>query len=74
MDVRIEAGVATLTVSMTEAVVAGYTKVFFTVARLVSQTAPASFLRLLRSGRSSMSAIPGDSNFITQGGRAVFAA
>lgn len=41
------------------------------VVVLVTQT-PASILRSLRMGRSSLCAVPGDSNFM-KGGRAVFA-
>lgn len=71
MDVRIEAGVMTLEATLVAPLVMAFKKASSVVARLVTQTS-ASILRSLRMGRSSLTAIPGDSNF-TKGGLAAFA-
>lgn len=71
MNVTIEAGVMTAEATAVAAVVRVISKVGTFVTALITQT-PASFVRLLRQGRSSLSAVPGDTNFL-KGDYAVFA-
>lgn len=71
MDARIEVGVMTAEANIIRPLVMAFVRVASQIKALVTQTS-TSILRSLRQGRSSLCAIPGDTNFM-KGGRAVLA-
>jgi hypothetical protein len=71
MDAVIEVGVMTAVAELVTPLVMAFKRFSSQVQALVTQTS-TSILRSLRIGRSSISAVPGDNNFM-KGGLAVFA-
>lgn len=74
MNVKIEVVAAEAKADMLALRVIAIVKGFFAEVVFTTQVVTTSILRVLRQGRSSLSAVPGDSILTTNGGEAVAAA